>query len=164
MRAVVDPALVSVPAGGKDVEYLGVVCLVVLTRKPLEPYYVSTSPTSDSPFTGVIGMSTLVDTAETAGLHMNYLPKYVLSDDPLLKAPDASIRKPFMRGLEAMFPDFAEADVVACTCNRAVKVQPLQVLGYSQLVPAADDAALRFLRAEHRAVRQQHAEQQRGHP
>jgi protoporphyrinogen oxidase len=134
MRAVVDPALVSVPAGGKDVEYLGVVCPVVLTRKPLQPYYVLNIADEKSPFTGVIGMTTLIDTAETAGLHMNYLPKYVLSDDPFLQKSDAEIRAEFMRGLEAMFPNLAEAEVVDLQVYRAIKVQPLQVLNYSQLV------------------------------
>ena len=39
LRAVADPALVQVPAQG-DVEYLGVLCLALVTRKPFCPYYV----------------------------------------------------------------------------------------------------------------------------
>ena len=40
------------------------------------------------PFTGVIGVSNVVSRANTAGRHLTYLPKYVLSTDPLLQEPD----------------------------------------------------------------------------
>lgn len=135
LRSVVDRRLVAVPETGRDVEYLGVVCPMLLTRRPLLPYYILNIGDEGTPFTGIIGMSTLVDTRETAGLHVTYLPKYVLSDDPLLRAPDDEIRGMFLKGVRAMFPQLEDADIVALHVNRAVKVQPLQVLGYSSLVP-----------------------------
>jgi protoporphyrinogen oxidase len=134
MRAVVDPSLVNVPAGKADVEYLGVICPVLLTRKPLMPYYILNIGEEKSPFTGVIGMSNLVDLGETNGLHLNYLPKYILSTDPLLQASDAEIRAQFEAGIRQMFPSFSWHDVAGLVVNRAIKVQPLQVLNYSELV------------------------------
>ena len=135
LRAVADPALVRVPAQG-DVEYLGVLCLALVTRKPFCPYYVLNIADERVPFTGIIGMSSLVDTAETAGLHLTYLPKYVLSDDAALKRPDAEIVAEFMAGFRRMYPDFPESAIAGVHINRAIKVQPLQVLGYSSLVQA----------------------------
>ncbi len=35
-----------------------------------------------------------------------------------------------------MYPDFPESEIAGVHLNRAVKVQPLQVLGYSKLVQA----------------------------
>jgi hypothetical protein len=35
-----------------------------------------------------------------------------------------------------MFPDFPESDIAGIVINRAIKVQPLQVIGYSGLVQA----------------------------
>lgn len=136
LRAVADPALVQVPPQG-DVEYLGVVCLELVTRKPFCPYYVLNIADERIPFTGVIGMSSLVDTAETAGLYLTYLPKYVLSDDATLKRPDEALRVEFMEGFRRMFPEFLESDIAGIFINRAIKVQPLQVIGYSGLVQAA---------------------------
>ena len=133
LRAVADPALVQVPAQG-DVEYLGVLCLALVTRKPFCPYYVLNIADERIPFTGIIGMSSLVDTAETAGLHLTYLPKYVLSDDAALRRPDAELVAEFMAGFRRMFPDFPESEIAGVHLNRAVKVQPLQVIGYSGLV------------------------------
>ena len=133
LRAVADPALVQVPAQG-DVEYLGVLCLALVTKQPFCPYYVLNIADERVPFTGVIGMSSLVDTDETAGLHLTYLPKYVLSDDAALRRPDAELVAEFMAGFRRMFPDFPESQIAGVHLNRAVKVQPLQVIGYSGLV------------------------------
>jgi protoporphyrinogen oxidase len=134
LRQIADPRLVSIPAAGRDVEYLGVICMVLVTRRPITPYYILNIGDERIPFTGVIGMSNLVDTVETAGLHITYLPKYLLSDDPLLRAPDAEIHALFEAGIAQMFPDLKPADIESLHINRAAKVQPLQVLDYSTLV------------------------------
>ena len=41
----------------------------------------------------------------------------------------------FFAGLKLMFPDLEDKDIESVHINRAVKVQPLQVLDYSKLVP-----------------------------
>ncbi len=135
LRAVADPALVQVPPQG-DIEYLGVVCMALVTRKPFTPYYVLNIADERIPFTGIIGMSSLVDTAETAGLWLTYLPKYVLSDDPILRRSEDELRTEFMEGFRRMYPGFPDSEIAAVQINRAVKVQPLQVIGYSDLVQA----------------------------
>ncbi len=135
LRQVADPALIAMNESGRDVEYLGVICMVLATRRPLTPYYVLNIGDERIPFTGVIGMSTIVDPQETNGLHLTYLPKYVLSDDPLLRAPDGEIRERFLAGLREMYPQFDPGDIESVHINRAVKVQPLQVIDYSTLVP-----------------------------
>jgi protoporphyrinogen oxidase len=143
LQSVVADGLVKVahkdtlPALGDrpTVEYLGVICTILITRKPLVPYYVVNIADSRIPFTGIIGMSNLISLQETGGLHMTYLPKYVLSNDPLLQQPSEQLRKLFFQGLRLMFPHLEADDIVATHINRAVKVQPLQVLNYSNLVP-----------------------------
>jgi protoporphyrinogen oxidase len=133
MRKVTAPELVEIPPPA-DVEYLGVICVAVVTRKPLVPFYVLNIADERIPFTGVIGMSTVVATEETGGLYLNYLPKYVLSDDPLLRRSVDELREIFMLGFREMFPGFNPEDIEAIHVNRAFRVQPLQVLNYSQRV------------------------------
>lgn len=135
LRQVAGAELVAMNGDGREVEYLGVICMVLVTRQPLTPYYILNIGDERIPFTGVIGMSTIVDPAETGGLHLTYLPKYVLSDDPILKAPDEELRERFFAGLREMYPQFDFADIESVHINRAVKVQPLQVIDYSTLVP-----------------------------
>ncbi len=135
LRQVADQDLVAMNESGRDVEYLGVICMILATHKPITPYYILNIGDERIPFTGVIGMSTIVDPAETGGLHVTYLPKYVLSDNPLLRAPDAEIRERFLAGLREMYPDLQQADIESIHIHRAVKVQPLQVIDYSTIVP-----------------------------
>ncbi|MEH2042376.1 NAD(P)/FAD-dependent oxidoreductase [Nostoc sp.] len=135
LQQVAAKELVKVSSTGETVEYLGVICMVLITRKPLVPYYVVNIADKNIPFTGVIGMSNLVSLQETAGYHITFLPKYILSTDPLLKQPDDELRPIFFQGIRLMFPELKADDIVAAHINRAIKVQPLQVLNYSSLVP-----------------------------
>lgn len=138
LEAIADPELFDVTGNTASVEYLGVVCMVLATHKPLSPYYVLNIADERIPFTGVIGMSTLVDTAQTGGYHLTYLPKYVVSDDPILRKSDEEIREWFFEGLKQLYPDLREEDIVSAHINRAFKVQPLQVINYSQIHPRVE--------------------------
>lgn len=135
LRNITASELLNVSSGSDRVEYLGVICMVLLTRGPLVPYYVVNIADQRIPFTGVIGMSNVVSPEETAGYHITYLPKYVLSDDPLLRRTDEEIRALFFDGLRLMFPDLKACEIEGVHINRAMKVQPLQVLNYSTIVP-----------------------------
>jgi protoporphyrinogen oxidase len=83
-------------------------------------------------------MNTLVDTKETNGHHMVYLPKYVLSSDPFLKKEDAEIQAIFFEGLKKMYPGFSMDQVISVHLHRATKVQPLQTLNYSSIIPEVE--------------------------
>jgi protoporphyrinogen oxidase len=135
LQSVAASELLKVAKGKGSVEYLGVICMVLVTRKPLVPYYVVNIADQRIPFTGVIGMSNLVSLQETAGRYLTYLPKYVLSDDPVLRQTDEEIRARFFEGLNRMFPELRAEEIEEVHINRAIKVQPLQVLNYSSLVP-----------------------------
>ena len=137
LNSVVDKALVSVAEGGSQVEYLGVLCMALVTRQPLSEFYILNIADRRVPFTGLIGMSNILDADETNGLHLTYLPKYVLSTDDELKRDEKDIREEFIKGIELMFPDFDVSDIVSARVHRAFKVQPLQVIGYSDLIPKA---------------------------
>jgi protoporphyrinogen oxidase len=120
-----------------SVEYLGVVCVVLITKESLSPYYVINVADDTIPFTGVIGMSNVVVPENTGGYHMTYLPQYMLSTDAEMDQPDEYFATRFVDGLVKMFPDFDRESIVDTHVTRAVKVQPLQVLNYSELVPSA---------------------------
>jgi protoporphyrinogen oxidase len=114
--------------------------MVLVTHKPLTPYYIVNIADGRIPFTGIIGMSNLVDPQQTAGMHVTFLPKYVDSTSDVLKLPDAELRNQFLAGLRLMFPSLDDRDIQSVHINRAVKVQPLQVVGYSNLVPRVESA------------------------
>lgn len=136
LQKVAEENLISVEKSGKDVEYLGVMCMALVTKKPLTEFYILNIADDRIPFTGVVGMSNILAEEETAGHHLTYLPKYVLSTDDELRRPEEELREEFLKGLRLMFPDLADEDIVSARVHRAIKVQPLQVIDFSELIPS----------------------------
>lgn len=117
------------------VKYQGIVCASVLTKTPISEYYV-TNITDETPFTGIIEMSALVDKKEFGGNHLIYLPKYVEPDDPMFELSDDEIEQRFLNGLEKMYPSFKRDSVVDFKVSKVRQVFPLPVLNYSGSVPS----------------------------
>ena len=117
-----------------SIKYQGIVCASLLTKKSLSNFYV-TNITDETPFTGIIEMSALVDKKEFGGNALVYLPKYVAPDDELFEKSDAEIEEIFLNALEKMYPHFKRADVVEFKISRVRQVFPLPTLDYSENVP-----------------------------
>ncbi|MDX2286251.1 MAG: NAD(P)/FAD-dependent oxidoreductase [Bacteroidia bacterium] len=135
LEQTADASLVNISGNSRQVEYLGVICMVMATKTGFTPFYVLNLADERVPFTGVIGMSTLVDRAETGGHELTYFPKYVISTDPLLRKSDEELKTLFLSGVKTMYPELRDEDIVSVHINRAFKVQALQVLNYSEIVP-----------------------------
>ena len=135
LQSVVDPSLVAVEHSGKNVEYLGVLCMALITTRELTPFYVLNIADDRIPFTGVIGMSSVVDLQDTNGRYLTYLPKYVLSTEEELRRPEAELQKEFLAGLRLIYPDLSDSEIVSSKIYRAFKVQPLQIIDFSKQIP-----------------------------
>jgi protoporphyrinogen oxidase len=118
----------------ENIKYQGIVCASLLTKKSLSPYYV-TNITDETPFTGIIEMSALVDKSEFGGNALIYLPKYVAPDDGLFRISDGRIQEEFLSGLEKMYPQFNRNDVIEFKISRVREVFPIPTLSYSENVP-----------------------------
>jgi len=119
----------------ENVKYQGIVCASVLMKNSLSNFYV-TNITDETPFTGIIEMSALVDKTEFGGNALVYLPKYVAPDDELFEKTDAEIEENFVSALEKMYPHFKREDVVNFKISRVRQVFPLPTLNYSENVPS----------------------------
>ncbi len=135
LEKVVDPNLIAITGNTNKVEYLGVICMVLVLDRPITDFYVLNIADEDVPFTGVIGMTTLVDKDQTKGRDLVYLPKYLLSTDPEMTKSDEEIAPLFYRGLFKLYPDLKPENIISTHINRATKVQPLQVINYSKIIP-----------------------------
>jgi protoporphyrinogen oxidase len=116
------------------ISYQGIVCASVLMKASLSKYYV-TNITDDSPFTGVIEMTALVDKKEFGRNALVYLPKYVGPEDPLFNKTDDEIEELFLSELEKMYSHFNRKDVLAFNISRARQVFPVPTLNYSRNLP-----------------------------
>jgi protoporphyrinogen oxidase len=117
------------------IRYQGIVCASVLTKCSLSEFYV-TNITDDSPFTGIIEMSAMVDKKEFGRNALIYLPKYVEPDDELFDKSDEEIEEMYLFALEKMYRNFKRQDVQAFKVSRVQQVFPLPVIGYSQALPS----------------------------
>jgi protoporphyrinogen oxidase len=118
-----------------NIKYQGIVCASVLLKKSLSNFYV-TNITDETPFTGIIEMSALVDKSEFGGSALVYLPKYVAPDDELFEKSDAEIEDIFLDALEKMYAHFDRKDVEAFKISRVRQVFPLPTIDYSLNVPS----------------------------
>ena len=115
------------------VKYQGIVCASVLTKKSLSNFYV-TNITDETPFTGIIEMSALVEKSEFGGNALIYLPKYVAPDDELFSKSDAEIEEIFLSALEKMYAHFRREDVQSFKISRVRNVFPIPTLNYSESI------------------------------
>ena len=88
----------------------------------------------------------MIESSHTAGYHLTYLPKYMLSSDEELQQSDEYFKDRFLDGLKRMIPDFDQSKIIDVHVNRAMKVQPLLVLNYSSLVAERPDTSPGLLR------------------
>jgi protoporphyrinogen oxidase len=128
-----------------QVKYLGVVCVVLVLKRALSPFYVTNLTDEDMPFTGIIEMTNLISREETAGLHLVYLPKYTSPGDALFEATDDQIWQMFWNSLRRVFPDLDESQIETRYLFRERFVQPLPVIDYSNLVPQMQTNVERLL-------------------
>jgi protoporphyrinogen oxidase len=118
-----------------SVTYLGIVCVALVLKRKLSPYYVTNLASEDFPFTGIIEMTNLISGDETNGRHLVYLPKYTSPGDALFEATDDEIWKEFRKHLLRVVPDFQDTDVEKRFTFRERFVQPVPTLHYSEIVP-----------------------------
>jgi protoporphyrinogen oxidase len=118
--------------------YLGVVCVALLLKRGLSPFYVTNLVDPALPFTGVIEMTALVSRDETAGRHLVYVPHYTVPDDPYFDLSDAEVWKDVRAGLMRMHPDLKDEEIEKLFVFREKYVQPIPTLNYSRNMPSTN--------------------------
>lgn len=117
------------------IEYLGICCASMLLKNPISPYYVTNITDSWVPMTAIIELTNIVDTSETNGSSLVYLPKYVPADHEMFERSDEEIEEDFISALEKMHPDFSRNDVEAFRISRTRSVMAIPTLNYSESLP-----------------------------
>lgn len=120
------------------IPYMGVICVSLLLKKALSPFYVTNVTEEGIPITGIIEMTALVD-PEVFGNHaLVYLPKYLEPDNVLFKKEDEEIAQIFTGALKNVHPSLDDEDIVAVKVARSRYVFALPVLHYSRIKPSFD--------------------------
>ena len=114
----------------KKVEYLGVICVLLILNRRLSPYYVINLLDRDLPFTGIIEATNIIDPEELGGNHLVYLPKYLPADDSFSNMEEDKIIDLFVDKLQKVYPDLKEEEILHKRLFRETYVQPLQELNF----------------------------------
>lgn len=115
--------------------YLGVLCVLLMLRRPLSPYYTLYLADDTLPFTAVIESTNLIDPQHVGDTYLVYLPKYLDPASELFTLPDERVRAWFLEHLRRVYPDLRDDDIIAAPVFRAPHVEPLHPLGSFGTVP-----------------------------
>ena len=114
--------------------WLGVVCVVLKTRRSVLPFY-SVNICEPTPVTTIVETSHVVGTDHTDGLRLVYIPKYCEATAAEFTESEDSLRDRFVGYLGQLAPGFTKDDVVASTVQRAPIVEPVHGLGAARQLP-----------------------------
>lgn len=128
----------------QSIKYLGVICASVLLKKKLSDFYVTNITDANTPFTGIIEMTALIDPKEINGLHLVYLPKYVDSDDLQLNKDEKELSQAFLNDFLKMYPTLSMSDVSFCGVSKARYVFSLPTLRYSDNLPGINTSVKNY--------------------
>jgi len=121
-----------------SIEYLGVICPILVLDRPLTGYWTLNLTDDSTPFTGVIETTAYIDPQFVGGHHLVYLPKYTAPGSSWQKMTDDEIRESWLANVEKMFPNFDRAWIQDFPVNRSRYVEPLHPLNSAHLIPAID--------------------------
>ncbi len=114
------------------IDYIGVVCVSLVLKHPLAPYYVTNITDTWVPMTAIVEMSNIVGSEQLSGRTLVYLPKYLPSSDDGLSESDEQIVERFCGALARMYPHFTSESVVASRVARAKYVMAVPTIEYSE--------------------------------
>ena len=120
----------------RSIKYLGVVCLSVLLKKSLSPYYITNITDENIALTGVIEMTSLTGTSFFGGNSLVYLPKYLNPDNKMFNLSDQELKDSFIASLKLMHPSLNEDEIINCQVAKAKYVITLPEMGYSKNLPS----------------------------
>jgi len=137
------PLLAKVAQGGlaravpiPDLQYQGVVNVLVVSRTRLERFYWTAVVDPSFPFQGVVETTHVIPTEWTGGRHLIYLMNYCGAATETYRRPDDLLRRQAVEGLARLYPTFRPSDVEAVHVFRAPHVEPAWTLGYLGRRPA----------------------------
>lgn len=113
----------------ETIQYMGNVCLILIVKKPLMPFYVLAVNDRKVPFTAVIGSSNLYDVEEFNGHHVYYITQYFFKDLSIYRLSEKEIFNEFLKYLRSLFPDIEE-NIKAYLVTKVRYAEPYYSLGF----------------------------------
>jgi protoporphyrinogen oxidase len=127
------PARIAVRAPD-HCRYLGVICLVLKTRRSVSPYYHLNITDRRVPLTTVVETTHVVD-PEAVGGSLLYVSKYVDPGHPDQDRPAGDVAEKYLAHARRIFPDLSDEDVLDLSLQRARITEPVHLVGGEKRLP-----------------------------
>jgi protoporphyrinogen oxidase len=124
-----------------SIEYLGVVCCLLVLRRPLTNSFWVNINDRRIPFNGVIEYTNLNPVPGLGGRSVAYVPHYLRTSHERFGYDDDRLRAEVVAGLELVNPDFDESWIERFLVSRSAHAQAICTVGFSELVPAHETPA-----------------------
>jgi len=131
-RSLLAPELLA-QAPADHCRYLGVVCLLLRTRRSISPYYHLNITDRRVPLTTIVETTHVVD-PERVGGHLVYVSKYVDPSSPLHDRDPEEIEREFVAHAQTIF-GLDDEDILSAVVQRARVTEPVHTLGGAQNLP-----------------------------
>jgi hypothetical protein len=114
------------------IQYLGVVCALMVLDRRLSGTWTVNIAEPDIPLTGIIETTSYIDPRHVGGHHLVYLPKYTRPGSSWQALDDGEIRRRWLMAVKKVFPEFSEAWIRQFVVHREKYVEPLRQIGSSE--------------------------------
>lgn len=121
-----------------DLDYQGVVNVLVMLRRSLSRHYWMPIVDSGVPFRGIVETTRVISQTDSGGRHLVYLLNYVHRDTAEFARSDEDLETTYLKGLLKLFPDLNADDVLSTHVFRTPYVEPIWTPGYSSRIPPAE--------------------------
>jgi len=119
----------------RQVEYLGAICLILLSKEPLSRIYWLNISDTGSPFVGAIEQTNFIPPEVYNGKHIVYLSNYLSRHDPNYHLPPEELLATHLPFLKKINPAFDEGWIEELWLSRADAAQPIITCDYSERIP-----------------------------
>ena len=132
-RSLLSPGLAS-RAPEDHCRYLGVVCLLLRTRRSVSPYYHLNITDRRVPLTTIVETTHVVD-PDAVGGSLLYVSRYVAPSHEDQRRPLDQVKAEYLGYARTIFPDLRDEDILDAIVQRARVTEPVHLLGGAKRLP-----------------------------
>ena len=114
--------------------YLGVVCLLLRTRRSISPYYHLNITDRSVPLTTIVETTHVVDSRTSVATCSTSPSTSTLAIEDQAR-PLEEIHADYLRYAKTIFPDLSDEDVLDAVVQRARVTEPVHLLGGAKRIP-----------------------------
>jgi len=120
----------------KEIEYLGVICLVLKLKHSLSKIYWLNNAEKEIPISGIIEHTNFVSPENYNGYHIVYVFRYLSPNDRLFSLSKSEVYDLFCESVRRICPNFNSNDIANYYCYKSPRATPVYKGRYSNLRPS----------------------------